>query len=162
MEPLRELHDPSTEGAAVQRLEELYRAEYEPMVRLAYTLVGNNAEAEEIVQESFVEVHQRISQIRKPGAYLRAAVVSRSRSTLRRRAMAAERHPPPPASLPSEAGELWDVLAGLPEVQRTVVVLRHYAGYRSGEIGQVLDMPATTVRSHLRRGLRALRKELER
>ena len=37
-------------------LEALYRAEYSGMVRLAYTLVGSNAEAEEIVQEVFLRV----------------------------------------------------------------------------------------------------------
>jgi RNA polymerase sigma factor (sigma-70 family) len=147
--------------SSVTVLEALYRAEYPGMVRLAYTLVGSNAEAEEIVQDSFVEVHSRMCHIRKPGAYLRSAVVSRCRSTLRRRAMAAQRPPDRPASLPSEAGELWDVLGRLPEPQKLTVVLRHYGGYGASEIGELLDMPASTVRSHLRRGLSALRKELE-
>ncbi len=66
-------------------IEALFRAEYVPMVRLAYTLVGNNAEAEELVQDSFAEVHRRRDEIRQPGAYLRTSVVSRSRSLLRRR-----------------------------------------------------------------------------
>ena len=66
-------------------LERLYLAEYTGMVRLAYTLVGNNAEAEDLVQDSFVEVSRRVSEIRKPGAYLRSAVVSRCKSALRRR-----------------------------------------------------------------------------
>ncbi len=38
---------------SVDTIEALFRAEYVPMVRLAYTLVGNNAEAEELVQDSF-------------------------------------------------------------------------------------------------------------
>ena len=62
-----------------------YRTEYIGMVRLAYTLVGSNAEAEDLVQDSFVEVARRLDEIRKPGAYLRSAVVSRCRSVLRRR-----------------------------------------------------------------------------
>ena len=56
-------------------LERLYQAEYTGMVRLAYTLVGSNAEAEDLVQDSFVEVSRRLGEIRKPGAYLRSAVV---------------------------------------------------------------------------------------
>jgi DNA-directed RNA polymerase specialized sigma24 family protein len=55
------------------KLERLYRAEYTGMVRLAYTLVGSNAEAEDLVQDSFVEVSRRLDEIRKPGAYLRCA-----------------------------------------------------------------------------------------
>ena len=142
-------------------LERLYQAEYTGMVRLAYTLVGSNAEAEDLVQESFVEVARRLDEIRKPGAYLRSAVVSRCRSALRRRRVMAMHPPEPPAGLASDAGELWDVLAKLPEDQRIAVVLRYYGGYRASEIAKIVDMPGATVRSHLRRGLTALRKELD-
>ena len=38
-------------------------------------LLANNAEAEEIVQDSFVEVHRRWPDIRKPGAYLRLSLI---------------------------------------------------------------------------------------
>jgi len=153
----------ATEPAAARAdvLERLYRAEYTGMVRLAYTLVGSNAEAEDLVQDSFVEVSRRLEDIRTPGAYLRSAVVSRCRSALRRRRVM-EMHPPePPAGLASDAGELWDVLSRLPEDQRIAVVLRYYGGYRASEIAKIVDMPAATVRSHLRRGLAALRKELD-
>ena len=58
-------------------------------------------------------------------------------------------------------GELWDVLGKLPEDQRIVVVLKYYGGYRASEIASIVDMPGATVRSHLRRGLKALREELD-
>lgn len=143
------------------RLDALYRAEYTGMVRLAYTLVGGNAEAEELVQDSFVEVYRRLDEIRRPGAYLRSTVVSRCRSALRRRRVMALHPPERPAGLPDSAGDLWDVLAKLPEDQRIAVVLRYYGGYRASEIARILDTPAATVRSHVRRGLARLRKELE-
>lgn len=142
-------------------LEELFNVEYSGMVRLAYTLVGSNAEAEDLVQDSFVEVSRRLGDIDKPGAYLRSAVVSRCRSALRRRRVMDRHRPEPPNSLSRGASELWDVLARLPENQRIVVVLRYYGGYRSSEIATIVDMPSATVRSHLRRGLAALRKDLD-
>ena len=142
-------------------LDRLYRTEYTGMVRLAYTLVGSNAEAEDLVQDSFVEVARRLDEIRQPGAYLRSAVVSRCRSVLRRRRVIALHPPEPPAGLASDAGELWDVLGKLPEDQRIVVVLKYYGGYRASEIASIVDMPGATVRSHLRRGLKALREELD-
>jgi RNA polymerase sigma factor (sigma-70 family) len=142
-------------------LEALYRAEYAGMVRLAFTLVGSNAEAEDLVQDSFVEVSRRLDEIGSPGGYLRSAVVSRCHSALRRRRVVAMHQPEPPPDLPREAGELWDVLARLSEDQRVAVVLRYYVGYRSSEIAKITDLPAATVRSHLRRGLAALRKELD-
>ena len=142
-------------------LDRLYRTEYTGMVRLAYTLVGSNAEAEDLVQDRFVEGARRLDEIRQPGAYLRSAVVSRCRSVLRRRRVIALHPPEPPAGLASDAGELWDVLGRLPEDQRIVVVLKYYGGYRASEIAYIADMPGATVRSHLRRGLKALREELD-
>ena len=154
----------STTGTVAERngvLERLYATEYSGMVRLAYTLVGSNAEAEDLVQDSFVEVARRLHEIRKPGAYLRSAVVSRCRSALRRRRVMEHHRPEPPAGLASEASELWDVLGELPEDQRIAVVLRYYGGFKASEIATIVDMPGATVRSHLRRGLTALRKELD-
>ena len=152
---------PSTQADSDQRLDDLYKVEYAGMVRLAYTLLGSNEEAEEIVQESFVDVYRRLNEIKRPGGYLRTAVVNRCRSALRRRRVMALHPPEPPVGLPSDAGELWDVLMKLPEDQRIAVVLRYYGGYRASEIATIAALPAATVRSHLRRGLAVLRKELE-
>ena len=150
---------PATDDRVAQ-LDALYRVEYAGMVRLAYTLLGSNAEAEEIVQDSFVEVHRRWPEIRKPGAYLRCTVVSRCRSALQRRKMRRPQTVGEP-SVSASAGELWDVLGRLSDGQRLAVVLRYYGGYAASEIAAMLEMPAATVRSHLRRGLAALKKELE-
>ena len=142
-------------------VEALFRAEYVGMVRLAYTLVGSNEEAEELVQDSFAEVHRRFDEIRKPGAYLRRTVISRCRSLLRRRRVMQSHPPEAPEDLPGSAGDLWDVLNTLPEDQRLAVVLRYYGRYRASEIAQIMGIPGATVRSHIKRGLAALRKELE-
>ena len=151
--------DPATDDRVAQ-LDALYRVEYAGMVRLAYTLLASNAEAEEIVQDSLLEVYRRWHEIRRPGAYLRCAVVSRCRSALQRRRM----HPSYPVEEPhvsAEASELWDVLTRLSDDQRRVVVLRYYGGYSASDIAAMLEMPAATVRSHVRRGLAALKKELD-
>lgn len=151
--------DPATDDRVAQ-LEALYRVEYAGMVRLAYTLLGNNAEAEEIVQDSFVEVHGRWHEIRKPGAYLRCTVVSRCRSALQRRKMRPGA-PDEELCVSDQASELWDVLSRLSQEQRMAVVLRYYGGYPAAEIARMLEMRPATVRSHLRRGLVSLKKELE-
>ena len=53
------------------------------------------------------------------------------------------------------------MLAKLSEDQRIAVVLRYYGRYRATEIAEMTGLPPATVRSHVRRGLAALRKELE-
>lgn len=151
--------DPVTDDRVAQ-LETLYRVEYAGMVRLAYTLLGSNAESEEIVQDSFVEVFRRWDEVLKPGAYLRCTVVSRCRSALQRRKMRG-RHPVEEPSVSAPASELWDVLIRLSDDQRVAIVLRYYGGYPASDIAAMLEVPAATVRSHLRRGLATLKKELE-
>ncbi|MDF2936613.1 MAG: polymerase sigma factor SigY [Paenibacillaceae bacterium] len=61
-----------------------------------------------------------------------------------------------------EAGtEIWEALASLDEEHRVSVILKHYYGYAYEEIGDILSIPAGTVKSRVHNGLRALRKELE-
>ena len=160
MEGMRNTKAVAVRQGPAATLEVLYRAEYTGMVRLAFTLIGNNAEAEEVVQDSFVEISQRFDELDQPGAYLRTVVVSRCRSTLRRRRVMNMHPPARPPDLTPEVESLWDVLDQLPEHQRIAVVLRYYCGYRASEIAKIIDQPAATVRSHLRRALSAMRKEL--
>jgi RNA polymerase sigma factor (sigma-70 family) len=143
MEAMRRV---SVKQRGPETIEDLFHAEYVGMVRLAFTLIGNNAEAEEVVQDSFAEVHRRFDEIRQPGGYLRTTVVSRCRSLLRRRRVMQRHAPEPPEELSNSACELWDVLDRLDEDQRVAVVLRYYGQYRASEIAEILDLPAATRR----------------
>jgi RNA polymerase sigma-70 factor (ECF subfamily) len=164
MERLRSAKIVAVRQGPAATLEALYRAEYVGMVRLAFTLIGNAAESEEVVQESFVDLSFRLDEpdnpVREPGAYLRTIVVGRCGSLIRRRRVMQMHPPEPPADLPPSAESLWDVLHKLPEHQRIVVVLKYYGGYRASEIARFTEQPAATVRSHLRRALSTMRKEL--
>ena len=144
-----------------KRFDELYRNEYPSMVRLAYAMISDGSEAEDLVQDSFVEVYRRLDDIDRPGAYLHTSVVNRCRSALQRRRMIAEHAPEPPDGLSVDADDFWDVLHKLSDEQRIAVVLKYYGDFRASEIGRILREPASTVRSHIRRGLATLRKELE-
>ena len=69
-------------------LEQLYAAHWRGLVRLAVLLLRDQGAAEEVVQDAFVAMHGRWSRLRDPDkalAYLRQAVVNRSRSALRHR-----------------------------------------------------------------------------
>jgi len=75
-------------------VEQLYAAHWRSLVRLSVLLVRDTGTAEEVVQDAFVAMHGRWSRLREPEkalAYLRQAVVNRSRSALRHRAVV-ERH----------------------------------------------------------------------
>ena len=60
----------------------------------------------------------------------------------------------------SEA-ELLELLAGLPRGWREAVVLRHVEGLPYAEVAEVLGRPVGTVKTHVHRGVRQLREDLE-
>jgi RNA polymerase sigma-70 factor (sigma-E family) len=146
-----------------RRLVQLYEAEHAGMVRLAHLLTGSVPTAEDLVQEAFVKVYERIDDVAEPGAYLRRAVVNLATSHHRRRAVAdrwQRRQPPPTDALPPDVDETWQLLRDLPEAQRTVLVLRFYLDLKVDDIAAVLEVPAGTVKSQIHRGLAALSGEV--
>jgi len=141
---------------------ELFERERRPMVRLAYLLVGSEAQAEEVVQDAFAAVYVRWATIDNPGGFLRRCVVNGAKGSLRRRAV--ERRKalrPPDESVDLGARELLDALATLPPTMRAVVVLRFYAGQSQAEIAETLGLRLGTVKSSLHRGLAKLREVIE-
>lgn len=139
----------------------VYRTSHDPLVRLAAMLLGNRAEAEEVVHEAFMAAAGRFPEIDNAGAYIRRSVVNGAHGVLRRRRIADRHRPdPPPPEAPVQLVELRDVLLGLSWNQRTVIVLRFLEGLSVRETADILGCRESTVRSHCRRGLQALRKEL--
>jgi RNA polymerase sigma factor (sigma-70 family) len=141
-------------------LEAVYRASWVALTRLAYLLVGDRTEAEDLVQAVFMTAAPRWDRIDEPGAYLRRAVVNRAhdthRRTLRPLAIAAPRETPGEPEL----DESWRFVQALPVAQRTVVVLRFYEDLGLTEIASLVGRPASTVRSDLRRALTKLKGSL--
>lgn len=157
-------------------LERLFNDRYRPMVRLATWLVGDRTSAEEIVQDAFVALaDQRLSagsvwagSLESPEAYLRTAVVNRTRSHHRRRAMKRrllpravepERTSPSPDELMVD-DELAAAVAELPRRQRECVVLRYTEDLTVDAIARILGIGAGSVKTHLHRALKTLEATL--
>lgn len=143
-------------------LEETYRELRLPLLRLAFLLTGSRETAEDLVQSAFAAAHPRWQQIVDPQAYLRRSVVNLAKDGQRRdyrmrRLLRPEAEPV--TSIP-ELDETWALVRRLPATQRAVVVLHYYEDLPLVEIGHLLDRPASTVRSDLRRAHTRLRKEL--
>lgn len=157
-------------GAAVAtaltdtEFDELYRAEYRAVVRLARLLTGNVAVAEDLAQEAFVRFYRSPAAARRPAALLTTIVVNVCRSwhTSRQRAdQRLVRHGPDPTSTLSQFDrELDDSLRRLPHDQRAVIVLRYWLGWNERAIAAALGCRLGTVKSRHSRALIALRKEL--
>ncbi|MEM9035454.1 MAG: sigma-70 family RNA polymerase sigma factor [Actinomycetota bacterium] len=142
--------------------EEVFLAEYQPMVRLAVLLVDDLAVAEELVQDAFVRLHQRWRRVDRPGAYLRTSVVNACRNELRRRKRErrARRAEVELDSVELGADEMFDALAQLHPKRRAAIVLRYYGGLSEREIADTLSVRPGTVKSLLSRGLRELRRTI--
>ena len=153
---------------------ELYSLHHRGLVRLAVLLVRDVPTAEDVVQDSFVAMHdgwQRLRDVESALAYLRQAVLNRSRSVLRHRAVV-DKHPEKPSpDMPSaEHGALVQLersaviaaLRNLPGRQREAIVLRYYADLSEAEVAASMGISCGAVKSHTARGMAALRTDLER
>jgi RNA polymerase sigma factor (sigma-70 family) len=143
-------------------LEETYRELRLPLLRLAFLLTGSRETAEDLVQSAFAAAQPRWHQIVDPPAYLRRSVVNLAKDGQRRefRRRRLFRPEPEPVTAIPEFDETWALVRRLPATQRAVVVLHYYEDLALVEIGRLLDRPASTVRSDLRRAHARLRKDL--
>jgi RNA polymerase sigma-70 factor (sigma-E family) len=154
---------------ADEAVSQLYASHYVGLVRLSYLLIHDHGRAEELVQDAFVAMHGRWHRLREPHkalAYLRQAVVNRSRSELRHRAVVDRNpvNPPPPhesaedtAVAHSIRADLLAALDRLPRRQREVLVLRYYLDLSEADIADSLSISRGSVKSHSSRGIAALR-----
>lgn len=150
--------------------DDFYTGEYEPMVRLASLIIGSTETAEELVQDSFIRLHQRWDGVDNPRAYLRMTVVNGCRDRIRRRTRLRARVPMLTAEARNASvqtptsGERTDLVAALrnlPLRQRAALVLRFYGGFSESEIAETLGVQRGTVKSLVHRGLEQLREEIE-
>lgn len=160
-------------ASADEAVTEFYRTHYAGLVRLSAMLLGDVGMAEEVVQDAFVAMHGSWNRLRDPDkavAYLRRAVVNRSRSKLRHRVVVAKHVQQPPPDVPSaetfavaatERAEVLTALRQLPRRQRETLVLRYYGDLSELQIADTLGISQGAVKSHASRGLAALRNLLE-
>jgi RNA polymerase sigma factor (sigma-70 family) len=163
---------PLSASSAADLVAALFRAYAVDLVRLAVLLVGDQATAEDVVQDVFARLQRspgRLADLEKPVPYLRMAVVNGCRSVHRSRHRARllrVAHDPPVWSAEAAvlAGEdrraVLAAVARLTGRQREVLVLRYYAGLSDQEIAAALQVSRGTVSSTISRATRALATEL--
>jgi RNA polymerase sigma-70 factor (sigma-E family) len=138
-------------------------------------MVGDRGDAEDIVQECMLRLARkwpRVREMEHPGAYARRVMFSlvldgdlqRSRRSVElvaiETASALGGGGATAASLDSRT-DLIRALAGLPERQRAVLVLRYFADLPEAEVAAALDCSLGTVKSSASRALERLRQALE-
>jgi RNA polymerase sigma-70 factor (sigma-E family) len=167
--------DPRTPPDARQEVAALYQRHALGLVKLAKVMLGDQAQAEDIVHDAFLGLHRKWASLRDRDhalAYLRASVVNgcrgahRSRSSFDRALrffrngddiVSAEE-----SAIVGEANrEVIAAVRALPARQREAVVLRHYLGLSEAETAAAMGVAAGTVKSSTSRGLAALSRQLK-
>jgi len=148
----------------------------------AWRVLGSEEEARDVAQEAFLKAYRGLAGFKREArfsSWLYQIALNLCRDRLRRRrtraAVSLEEleeagpvlvEPRPGAhemALRNDlAGAVRRAIASLSEEQREVVILKEYEGLTFLEIAQALDVPVSTVKTRLYRGLGQLRVRLER
>jgi len=140
--------------------------------RLAYSIMGDSASAEDVTQDAFVKMWQILPEYdgrASPSTLLYTIVRNTALSALRaathRRSASLDdcSYEVPAASVDTAAQlETEQLVRRLPDAEQQVVRLFYLQDRKVDEVGQMLDMPIGTVKSHLHRARRRLAEWMKR
>ena len=155
-----------------QAFEALYRLHVDKVYGLCLRMTGNVSEAEDCVQEAFIQAWNKLDKFRGDSAFATwlhriavNAVLGRIRKSKReqeRIQMVTDTAPAPLST--GDTGELRDLSAAidrLPEGARNVFLLHAVYGYSHDEAGSMLGIAAGTSKAQLHRARRLLAQQLE-
>lgn len=145
-----------------------YQRSFKRVVGQLYAMIGDFAEAQDVVQEAFVRAWDRRGQLaaaEHPEAWVRTVAwrlaVSRWRRT--QNALSAWRRHGPPADVAEPEVHnvaLVSALRRIPEAQRQVIVLHHLCDLSVEQIAAETGRPTGTIKAQLSRGRAALKEQL--
>jgi RNA polymerase sigma-70 factor, ECF subfamily len=143
---------------------------------IAYSYLGNHADAEDITQEALVRAFRGLPGFRGEsefGTWLHRIVVNLSLNRQKQISSRARHEIPddhPDAAVGSSMPDqiphndlqvaIERALHELPTLQRAVVILRHLNGLSTRQVSSILQCSEGTVKTHLFRGLRSMRSKL--
>ena len=155
-------------GDAMLGLANLVQEHAALLYRVAFRLTGSAAEAEDLVQQTFLIAHKHISSLRQD-----SSAKSWLCKILRNLFLKSLRHPAPlligdvpdnssewPAENPIDSEQLQLALMELPEEYRLPLVMFYFQDNSYQEIAEQLKVPLGTVMSRLSRAKAQLRKRL--
>jgi RNA polymerase sigma-70 factor (ECF subfamily) len=137
--------------------------------RLSFAILGDEADARDAAQETFVAAWRQLPRLREPErfeAWLQRIAVNAARQTIRARQRRRIREIPSSTvvalterAAPAEGDDaaiLDAALATLPVEGRAILVLHHLEGRPLAELAAILDVPVGTAKSRLFAARRAL------
>ena len=150
---------------------ELYRLYAKAMLNVAFRIVGDSAEAEDVLQEAFLDAFNKIKDFRQDttfGLWIKQIVVNRSINLLRKRRLElvelegeqieniAEQEFEDDEEVHYKVEIVKGAIKQLPEGYRLVITLYLLEGYDHEEIAQILKITENTSRTQFMRAKRKL------
>jgi RNA polymerase sigma-70 factor (ECF subfamily) len=162
-------------------LDMLYERYSKVVYAIALRIIGQTAEAEDVVVDSFWQVWQQAASYDASRGQLRTWIVTIARSraldrlrALRRspladaeevdvagREIAADDDPEQAAWLSQQSAIVRTALASLPREQREALELAYYHGLSQSEVAERLGEPLGTIKTRIRLGMMKLREQLQ-
>ncbi len=144
---------------------ELYELYATDMYRFALAVCKNSFDAQDAVQETAISVFKSISSLKNPEkfkSYLFASLSNTCKRLLSKNNNTNEFEDTGYTDSEIEFSiPVREALEKLDEVSKEIILLSVVAGFKSHEIGKIMDLPSATVRTKQKRALSKLREELE-
>lgn len=150
----------------------LYEALKRPLIRYLWTFVRNQTMAEDLLQETFLQLHRARQTYTPPRpvrpwiyAITRHVALMHLRSMRRRKEMLPDEDLPE-VPVPPEMDQLADratvqrLLGTLPRKAQEVLILHHLLGMSFEEVGQIVGVASGTAKVRAHRALKRIRKSL--
>lgn len=142
-------------------VERLIIAVWPACFRLAASLIGDRALAQDAAQEACVILHRKISTLRSAAAFdmwlYRIVAREASRARKRSESVMSPLYEESAVFDCSTGIDVWRALAELPQALRETTVLFYFDDLKSEEIARILRVPHATVRTRLARAREHLR-----
>jgi len=148
----------------------LYKQYSKAMFNLAYRMMNNREDAEDILQETFLECFRNIGSFRYEstfGAWLKRILINRCLNQLRKRKTGLIFFDTMPEDIPEEKEEIiydtskiFSAIEQLPDGYRIVMTLFLLEGYDHSEISQILGISESTSKSQYSRAKEKIRRIL--
>ena len=138
----------------------------ESILRLAYSYLHNQSDAEDILQDTLIQYLRTAPVLESPAhekAWLLRVAGNLSKNLLRAQGyrQADQLEETLVAQEREDLSYVWEAVKALPVPYREAIHLFYYEGYSTAQIAQILDQKESTVRSRLKRGREKLKPLLE-
>jgi RNA polymerase sigma-70 factor, ECF subfamily len=144
---------------------------------IAFSILGDHDDADDVAQEAFVNVHRSVAKFRGESDFdtwlfriVKNGALNRLKQKKRKQRREVELAAVDNEMVSMNAGVVSSedtrlhverALHELPTLQRAVVMLRHINGLSTEQVGRILECSEGTVKTHLHRGLKKMRDRLQ-